>query len=279
MVLAFDVLVGFCILNPFLQGEQEEWVETDFILLYDRIYQLSRAFTARSIAGYPHIYALAKEHALQLLAIERFLHIDFEQSFQMNMLTNHACIMPILQHIYHSHIIVGVVFIIYTYTVMPQPVFRRIRRTIAMDNFIAFVIVSLWRCYPPRMLPPEYGFVDVLHAGQTGGSVWTNNKFRLTIAAMPSLHFGTSLLFAVCLARFSPHTIVRCLAPLWPAAMFVTVVATANHFVLDVVVGAMVPLLGWRWNRGVLVLKPLHDWVLSPVTHRMDWDYDFEGSE
>ncbi|PNP39837.1 hypothetical protein TGAMA5MH_08102 [Trichoderma gamsii] len=241
------------------------------------IYQLSRAFTARAIAPYPHIYALAKEHALQLLAIERFLHIDFEQAFQMNMLTNHPCIMPFLRHVYHSHIIVGVVFIVYTYTFLPQPVYRRIRRTIAMDNLIAFVIVSLWRCYPPRMLPPEYGFVDVLHPTATEpGSVWTNNRFRLTIAAMPSLHFGTAVLFAVSLARFSPHAVVRWMAVLWPMVMFVTVVATANHFVLDVVVGAMVPALGWRWNRGVLVLKGVHDWVLSPVTHRMDLEVEEE---
>lgn len=248
--------------------------------IFYRIYQLGRAFTARAIAPYPHIYALAKEHALQLLAIERFLHIDFEQAFQMKMLTNHPCMMPALRHIYHSHIVVGVVFVIYTYTVLPQPVYRRIRRTIAVDNLIAFVIVSLWRCYPPRMLPPEYGFVDVLQAataaGETTGSVWTNNRFRLTIAAMPSLHFGTAMLFAVSLARFSPHAVVRWMAPLWPMVMFVTVVATANHFVLDVVVGAMVPVLGWRWNRGLLVLKPVHDWVFSPVTHRMDLDVEDE---
>jgi hypothetical protein len=243
------------------------------MMFFFRIYQLSRAFTARVIAPYPHIYLLAKQHALQLLSIERFLHIDFEQSFQMYIITHHAYIMPLLRHIYHSHIIIGVVFIIYAYTVLPTPTFRRIRRTIAMDNFIAFVIISLWRCYPPRMLPPEYGFVDVLHEGKTG-SVWTHNRFRLTIAAMPSLHFGTSLLFAVCLARFSPHTIVRFLAPLWPVGMFITIIATANHFVLDVAVGALVPLLGWKWNRGILVLKPLQDWILSPVTSRMDLDFE-----
>lgn len=176
--------------------------------------------------------------------------------------------MPILRHIYQSHIIVGTIFIVYTYTVLPPPLFRRIRRTIAMDNLIAFVIISLWRCYPPRMLPPEFGFVDILHAAKP--TVWTDNRFRLTIAAMPSLHFGTSLFFAVCLARFSPHVLVRVLAPLWPLAMFVTVVATANHFVLDLVAGAVVPLLGWRWNRALLVLERVQEWVFAPLVERMD---------
>lgn len=183
--------------------------------------------------------------------------------------------MPLLRHIYHSHIVIGVIFIVYTYAVLPAPLFRRIRRTIAMDNFIAFVVLSLWRCYPPRMLPQEFGFVDVLREAKAG-SVWTQNRFQLTIAAMPSLHFGTSLLFAVCLVRFSPHVAVRVLAPLWPLGMFVTVIATANHFVLDVVVGAAVALLGWRWNRAVLVLEGLQDWMFSPVIDRMDWSF---GSE
>ncbi|TFA97526.1 hypothetical protein CCMA1212_010739 [Trichoderma ghanense] len=233
-----------------------------------RVYQLSRAFSARIIAPHPQIYLLAKQHALQLLSIEHRLRIDIEQSLQSYILTAHPRLMPILRHIYHSHIIVGVIFIVYTYTVLPPPLFRRIRRTVAMDNLIAFVIISLWRCYPPRMLPPEFGFVDILHASKP--TVWTDNRFRLTIAAMPSLHFGTSLFFAVCLARFSPHVLVRVLAPLWPLAMFVTVVATANHFVLDLVAGAVVPLLGWRWNRALLVLERVQEWVFAPVVERMD---------
>ncbi|KAL6864554.1 PAP2 superfamily domain-containing protein [Trichoderma novae-zelandiae] len=260
-VLVFRVLSWTWATFPFLK---EVW----YWLLTYWVYQLSRAFSARIIAPHPQIYLLAKQHALQLLAIEHVLGIDFEQSLQAYILTRHPYLMPILRHIYHSHIIVGVVFIVYAYTVLPAPLFRRIRRTIAMDNLIAFVIVSLWRCTPPRMLPPEFGFVDVLHAAKP--TVWTDNRFRLTIAAMPSLHFGTSVLFAVCLARFSPHVPVRVLAPLWPLVMFVTVVATANHFVLDLVAGAAVPLLGWRWNRALLVLEGVQERVFAPVVERMD---------
>lgn len=85
------------------------------------------------------------------------------------------------------------------------------------------------------------------------------------------------MLFAVCLARFSPHMVMRVLAPLWPVAMFVTVVATANHFVLDIVVGAIIPLLGWRWNRAILVLEGVQEWVFSPVIERMDWSVGMEA--
>lgn len=140
-----------------------------------------------------------------------------------------------------------------SYTYLPPPLFRTIRRTIAANNFLAFLILSLYRCAPPRLLPPSYGFVDILHppSGGGGGSAWTHNRFQLTIAAMPSLHFGTALFLAVCTARFAPHRALRVLAPLWPAAMLLTVLATANHFVCDAVVGALVPAVGWRVNRWV----------------------------
>lgn len=78
-----------------------------------------------------------------------------------------------------------------------------------------------------------------LHRGNSG-SAWTQNKFQLTIATMPSLHFGNSVPIAFCLLRFSPHWFVQVVAPLWPIIMGLTVVATANQFVLDTVVGVIV---------------------------------------
>lgn len=171
--------------------------------------------------------------------------------------------MNVLAQVYYSHISLGIVFIIYIYTVLPPPTFQRIRRTIAVDNAIAFIIITLWRCMPPRMLPEEYGFVDVLHGGAKGGSAWTHNKFQLTIAAMPSLHFGTAAFIAWTLTRFSPHRWLRVVAPLWPTMMLLTILATANHFILDAMVGSLVPVLGWRFNRSVLVLMPIQDFVLG----------------
>ena len=46
---------------------------------------------------------------------------------------------------------------------------------------------------PPRLLPKSYGFIDTVHRGAVS-SVWTTNKFCNQYAAMPSLHFGYSLI-------------------------------------------------------------------------------------
>ncbi|KAK7414670.1 hypothetical protein QQX98_006527 [Neonectria punicea] len=234
------------------------------------IYQLLRAFSARMIAGNEAIFIRARDHALQILAFEHFLGIDIEQRFQAYIMNEQAWLMPILANVYYSHISVGVGFIVYVYTFLPTSTFQRVRRTIAADNVIAFVIVTLWRCSPPRLLPKEYGYIDILHSKPGGQNAWNNNRFQLTIAAMPSLHFGTALFFAVTLCRFSPHRPLRLIAPLWPTAMLITITATANHFLTDAAVGAMIPFLGWRINEIVLILKPIQDWVFAPLLNRLD---------
>ncbi|KAG5661008.1 hypothetical protein KAF25_002651 [Fusarium avenaceum] len=234
------------------------------------IYQGLRALSARMIAGNEAVFTRAQDHALQILGFESLFGLDIEQQFQSYIMHKQSWLMPVLAKIYYSHISVGILFLIYIYTYLPPSTFQRIRRTIAMNNAIAFVIVTLWRCSPPRLLPQEYGFVDVLHSKAGGANAWNNNRFQLTIAAMPSLHFGTSLFFAICICTLSPHRSMRLLAPLWPTAMIITIVATANHFLTDAFIGALVPLLGWRSSYAVLVLKPVQDYVFAPLVNRLD---------
>ncbi|KAI8281703.1 hypothetical protein K4K56_011653 [Colletotrichum sp. SAR 10_98] len=251
-----NLLVRFYRTFPFL-SEIWYWNLTYWV------YQLLRAFSARMIAGNEAVFNRARDHAISILNFERFFGFDIELGVQQYVLNSVPWLMPILAKVYYSHISLGICFIIYTYSFLPPSTFQRIRRTIAMDNVVAFFIVTSWRCMPPRLLPAEYGFIDILHSAQGGGNAWTHNKFQLTIAAMPSLHCGTALFLAWSICRFSPHRPLRLIAPLWPMAMFLTIVATANHFVLDAMVGAMVPVIGWRYNHVILYLKPMQDKVLE----------------
>jgi hypothetical protein len=156
--------------------------------------------------------------------------------------------MFIMHKIYYSHIVLGVCFLGYMYTFRAD-VFPRVRRTAALCNIIAFCIMTVYRVCPPRLLPEEYGFVDVLHGAQQ--SAWTKNRFQLVYAAMPSLHFGNAFFVGCVLYMFAPHPLVRLLAPLWPAAMLTTIVATANHYLADAFIGMCIPIIAWRYNRCV----------------------------
>ncbi|KAF2402913.1 hypothetical protein EJ06DRAFT_541740 [Trichodelitschia bisporula] len=229
-------------------------------------YQLARAFTALHIRDNKSVYDRAEEHAQAILTFEQRIGLAIEKPLQQWFLTRHPKALPVLALIYYSHITLTLLFLIYAYTTFPRPSYQSLRRTIASSNALAFAILSAYRTSPPRLMPPEAGYVDVLHPDPGAGSAWTNNRFQLTIAAMPSLHFGMALFVAYCLVRWSPHAIVRLLAPLWPIAMVVTVLGTANHWVLDVLVGGCVPLIAWRTNEVWLLLRPLEEglcWLLG----------------
>lgn len=107
---------------------------------------------------------------------------------------------------------------------------------------------------------------------------------------MPSLHFGYSLmigltLITIPLPQHHRRTILRTrltrvlrlslpsghrlvcvtLGFLYPFTILVAIVATANHFILDAVAGALVCALGWYFNRVLLNLLPLEDYFLCLV--------------
>ncbi|KAG2414570.1 hypothetical protein HFD88_003761 [Aspergillus terreus] len=231
-------------------------VEIWYWLLTYWIYQGLRAFSAKAIAGNEEVFRLAERHAHAVLALEHYLHIDVELSLQKLVLDRAPWLMALFARVYYSHIVLGVVFLVYSYTYFQASRYQAIRRTLAFENVIAFVILTLWRCAPPRLLPEDDGFTDILHSNK-GGSSWTQNSFQLTIAAMPSLHFGNSVFIAFCLLRFSPHWYLRVIAPIWPVLMGFTILATANHFILDAVVGACVTFTAYRFNRAMLVLLPV----------------------
>jgi hypothetical protein len=63
-------------------------------------------------------------------------------------------------------------------------------------------------------------------------------------AALPRLHLGWDLLVGLTLARFHPRVLARIVGALMPIAMALAVVVTANHYVLDVIVGGLVAMTG-----------------------------------
>jgi hypothetical protein len=246
-----------------------------------------RAYTATYINSSPErkaaIHEMAKENALHLLRLEEMLGLNIEQPLQNFILTRcPQWVMTVLCDVYLAHITVGIAFLGYGYTCAPSLIpyhmtqinrsryfprhrYQQMRRTIAIDNFLTFFVLTLYRCTPPRLMPPSFNFNDVLHPrpGESVGqpSDWANNRFQLVIAAMPSLHFGTSLLVGISIALWGRHTFLRSIAPFYPMTMLLVVLATANHWVLDCVAGVMVVATGLSLNWIMLVLRPIEEWV------------------
>jgi uncharacterized membrane protein len=60
---------------------------------------------------------------------------------------------------------------------------------------------------------------------------------------MPSIHFGWNLLVGIALVTTARPVAVRVFGALVPAAMALSVIVTANHYILDIVAGAGVCLV------------------------------------
>ena len=118
--------------------------------------------------------------------------------------------------------------------------FLRFRNTIMLANVIGLVGYVLLPTAPPRMFP-GFGFVDTLNRFGTvnhgsGLVELASNPY----AAMPSLHAADALIVGVVLATVVKRWIFKVIWLLWPAWVWFTVMATANHFWLDIVAGVAV---------------------------------------
>ncbi|HSL63230.1 MAG TPA: phosphatase PAP2 family protein, partial [Gaiellaceae bacterium] len=117
-----------------------------------------------------------------------------------------------------------------------------LRRAMMVSGAIGFAFFALLPVAPPRLLP--VGLVDTVADRSESYRALQPPSLTNQYAAMPSLHFGWNLLVGIVLFLTFTTLAVRVFAVLMPAAMGFAVIATANHYVLDVVVGAALVLIG-----------------------------------
>ena len=137
--------------------------------------------------------------------------------------------------------------------------YKFMRTVFIISAALAFVVFALYPCAPPRFFDGNHGvenlgFVDTLFTYwdvDEGGI----QQFYNPYAAMPSLHQGWTLMIAIGIIWMTKSWFGRVLGALLPIAMFVGIISTANHFILDAVGGAIV--IGIAFGATILVSKYL----------------------
>jgi membrane-associated phospholipid phosphatase len=115
--------------------------------------------------------------------------------------------------------------------------FTRFRNTILLANVLGLVGYVLLPVAPPRMFS-SIGFEDTL--SQFGGLNHGSGLVELAsnpYAAMPSLHAADALIVGVILASVVRRPVWKTLWLIWPLWVWFAVMATGNHFWLDVLAG------------------------------------------
>jgi membrane-associated phospholipid phosphatase len=117
--------------------------------------------------------------------------------------------------------------------------FTRFRNTILLANVLGLVGYVLLPTAPPRLFP-AMGFADTL--AKIGGLNHGSGLIELAsnpYAAMPSLHAADALIVGIVLASVCRRWWAKTVWLVWPLWVWFAVMATGNHFWLDVLAGVV----------------------------------------
>jgi hypothetical protein len=185
----------------------------------------------------------AFQHARDLIAVEHTLHVFVEPSVQAWASGSHA-LMDFSSWLYvNAQTSITLAALIYLY-MRHNGSFYFVRNMFAVAMLIALLGYAVFPTAPPRFLP-EWGFIDSVsdftgvrletaHGGGGATTMLTN-----IYAAVPSMHVAFALMIGWPLASLSRTRVARVLWRLYPLLIAFVIVATANHFILDALLGAM----------------------------------------
>lgn len=189
----------------------------------------------------------AFSHGRSLLHLQQRLGIAPEHALN-KLFTAHIALGLPADYMYATlHYIVTPAVLIWLWRRYPTS-YSPARTVLIVTTVIGLVGFSLLPVAPPRMLA---GFADTMarfsHWGwwSTAGSAprglgSDTNQF----AAMPSLHVGWALWCGWQMVKYGQHRVTRWLGIAYPIVLSVVVMATANHYFLDVVAGVAVVGVG-----------------------------------
>ena len=209
------------------------------------VYQVARGAADRSVSQ-------AFENGQSVIDLQRALHGMVELPLQSLVESSQVLVEATSYTYWLSQFAVVGITLLYVYFKAHERFFR-FRNTLILANLIGLVGYISFPTAPPRMFP-EAGFSDTLaqYAAinhQSGIVQFASNPY----AAMPSLHSADALVVGIVMAFVVRHRWAKLLWLTWPAWVWVTVMATGNHFWLDIVAGvavagvaAVVIYLPWR---------------------------------
>ncbi len=209
-------------------------VETVIIAIGALTYVLVRELTEGSPGR-------AVENARQLLAFEQRVGVDFERALVALALDN-DWLRTFANWIYiwgHWPVIMGVAAWLFVHN---HDRYVWLRNSMFASGMIGFAFFALVPMAPPRL--SNMGYVDTITTWSSSYRVMQPPDYANLYAAMPSLHFGWDLLVGVALFSSTSILALRVFACVMPTLMAFAVIATANHWVLDVVVGLFVVTAG-----------------------------------
>ncbi len=186
---------------------------------------------------------IAAENAVNLVKFQDWMGFPNEATLQGWFIDSEVLIKIANTFYFVMHFPSMIVFLVWVMVRkiewMPQ-----VRASLCLATFSGLIIHLLFPLMPPRLMV-SYGFIDTAKVFGPDPYSLGIAKAANEFAAMPSLHVGWALLIALAAIRIL-KTPARWLMLLHPILTTIVVVITANHFWLDIIVGAILALAGWQ---------------------------------
>jgi hypothetical protein len=243
------------------------WREVLYIAAFYGVYTVIRDTQGSAGGGTNGRSAVvAYHHALQVIHAERDLLIYREQRLQ-HFLIHHlgSLTRPFFQFwdLWYgaAHFVVTIAVAIWLFRRDPAR-YTLWRNIFAVTTALALVGFAVYPLMPPRLLDfsfpnigphAAYGFVDTLarYGGSWSFDSHTMQKVSNQFAAMPSLHVAWAAWCTAAMWPWCKKWWAKALAIAYPVVTLLSIVITANHFILDAVGG--LAILGLA----VLIATPL----------------------
>ncbi|MEX0750178.1 MAG: phosphatase PAP2 family protein [Dehalococcoidia bacterium] len=186
--------------------------------------------------------AQALINADRVVAFERKLGILWEPAWQAAILP-HPLLVDFFNWIYvwgHWPVIITVA----TWLFMSRPdLYRLYRNAFLFSGAIGLVIFATFPVAPPR-LAGDIEVIDTVTLHSNSYRVLQPPGLVNQYAAVPSLHFGWNMLLGIAIVTAARSRWVKLVGAVIPPIMFLAIVLTANHYIIDAVAGAAVAGVG-----------------------------------
>jgi hypothetical protein len=183
------------------------------------------------------VVAFANAHTI--IDVEKAPGTFFEPHLQAFLIPAHAVISVLNFAYLNTHFVVTTAFLVWLY-LFRNETYYFVRNMFMVAMGLALVGYAAFPAAPPRLIQ-GVGFVDTIH---DISHVNQDSSFLKVLvnpyAAFPSMHIAFALMVGIPAARLSRHPAAKVAWSLYPAFVFLVIVATANHFWIDAAGGVIV---------------------------------------
>ena len=204
--------------------------------------------------------------ATKIINFERLLHVFVEPSIQA-WTSNMRWLMDFADWSYlNAHYFVTIAALVFIY-LRRNDSFYFVRNTFMIAMAIALVGYALYPTAPPRLMP-EWGFTDSISQflGVPHLDKGPESAFLNLYAAVPSMHVCFAVMIGGPMVRLVKHWPAKIAWSLYPLWITFVVIATGNHYLTDVFLGALTAGVSALLAQRLLARARPDVWAFSHAT-------------